>query len=111
VNLRLDHELDGDLITWMEAQPRGALSQALREALRRGLEPEQEVQQNAPDYEFIRQIVADELARALAGLRFKSQSTEANSATPDAEAEYGARLDQMLGNLSSTTDPGEGQSR
>jgi hypothetical protein len=107
VNLKLDYELDEDLIAWMEAQPRGALSQAIREALRRVLQVESQAHQQAPDYEYIRLIVADELARVLAGLHLQTQQSEAGTTGSDTEVEYGARLDQMLGGLSANTDPGD----
>ena len=37
LNVRLDPELDSDLIAWLEGQPRGRRSQAVREALRAGI--------------------------------------------------------------------------
>lgn len=105
VNLRLDYELDGDLIAWMETQPRGTLSHAVREALRRGLAVESQIEQQALDYEYIRQIVADELARSLAGLCLQTPSANDDTNASDTEDQYGARLDQMLGGLSASTDP------
>jgi hypothetical protein len=90
----------------METQPRGALSQAVREALRRGLAVESQIEQQTLDYEHIRAIVADELASALAGVRFQTPSANDDANVPDAEVHYGARLDQMLSSLSANTDPG-----
>ena len=84
VNLRLDYELDADLIAWVEGQSRGTLSQAIREALRRGLEAEQELHEFALDYEHIRRILADELARALAGLHLQTQQGEDGPTASDA---------------------------
>jgi hypothetical protein len=54
----------------------------------------------------IRAIVADELARSLAGLRFQSRPGDDEANTPETEDRYGARLDRMLGGLSAHTDPG-----
>jgi hypothetical protein len=107
VNLKLDYELDDDLIAWMGDQPRGALSQAIREALRRGLEAEGQIEQQDLDYEYIRQIIADELTQALAGLRLQTKQIEDDMSASDTEVEYGARLDRMLGGLSANTDPGD----
>jgi len=107
VNLKLDYELDGDLITWMEAQAKGALSQAIREVLRRGLEAEGQIEQQALDYECIRQIVANELTRALAGLHFQPLPGDAEANASETEDQYGARLDRMLGGLSANPNPGD----
>jgi len=108
VNLRLDYELDGDLIAWMEAQPRGALSQAIREVLRRGLEAEGQSEPGAPDYESIRQIVADELASALAGLLWQAPPLADEVAeSSDIESQFGTKLDQMMGGLAANSDLSE----
>lgn len=107
VNLRLDYELDADLIAWAQAQPRGALSQTIREALRRGLAVDSQIELQALDYEYIRQIVADELARFLGGLHLQTQPDGDGTDAPETEDRYGARLDRMLGGLSADTNPGD----
>jgi hypothetical protein len=105
--VKLDYELDADLIVWMEDQPRGALSQAIRNALRKAIEGERLIEQQAPDYEVIRQIVADELTQALTGLRFQAHHDDDVANASEAEDQYGARLDQLLGGLSGSVRAGE----
>jgi hypothetical protein len=89
------------------APPRGALSQAIREALRRGLAVESQIEPQALDYEYIRQIVAAELASALAGQGFQARPSDDEANASETEDRYGSRLDRMLGGLSANTNPGD----
>jgi hypothetical protein len=95
----------------MEAQPRGALSQAIRQTLRRGIELEGQAQGQSLDYEYIRAIVADELGRALAGLRWQAPLVDAALEASDIESQFGTKLDQMMGGLAANSDLGEGESQ
>lgn len=101
LNVRLDPELDADLILWLQGQSQGKRSEAVRGTLRRGLGA---VAQTEPalDLDAIRQVIADELARSLTGLRFQSQPGQEQSDSNDAEAKYGAKLDRMLGGLTTS---------
>ena len=40
ISIRLDDELDADLIEWLEAQPPGRRSEAIRDLMRGGLREE-----------------------------------------------------------------------
>ena len=99
INLRLDAERDGDIVAWLEGQPPGGRSEAIRALLRRSLEGYQETP-TLIDPEDFRYIIADELDKALRGLRFQSLTpTSTTSSNDDTEAKYGDKLDRMLGNL------------
>jgi hypothetical protein len=106
IALKLDREWDADLVEWLQTIPDGQRSAAVREAIRRGLGLAIPVEPTL-DLEAIRRVVADELARSLAGLRLDSGSHHAEAPADDAEARYGAQLDRMLGGLSQgqTHDP------
>lgn len=90
----------------MEAQPRGALSQAIREMLRRGLEIEGHARQQPHDYEYIRQIVADELASALSGLHWHAPLIDEALDASDIESQFGTKLDRMMGGLAANSGTG-----
>jgi len=101
LNVRLDPELDADLILWLQGQSQGRRSEAVREAIRRGLGMTVS-EQPSIDLETIRQVFADELARSLAGLRFQPQPSQEQQNSVEAEAKYGAKLDRMLGGLTAS---------
>lgn len=89
---KLDYAWDADLIRWLESQPEGYRSQAVRQALRQHLDA-----RSQPD---LRQVISDELAKALDGRQIASAPVEKRQAgQDDAEARYGSKLDQMLGGL------------
>jgi hypothetical protein len=102
INLKLDPRDDADIITWLDGYPNGQRSTAVREAIRRGLGIAASVEP-ALDLEAIRQMIADELSRSLAGVRFQKHSGQKGASTDDAESRYGAKLDQMLGGISRGT--------
>src|SRR5574341_1969511 len=69
LNLKLDYELDADLIDWITTQPPGQRSQAVREGLRRGINETVYAGESSADTETLHRIVAEELARALVTLQ------------------------------------------
>lgn len=104
INLKLDLRDDADIIVWLRACPNGQRSEAVREAIRRGLGNTSPAEKTL-DLEAIRQVIADELTRSLAGLRLQSQAGQELVDQGDAESRYGAKLDRMLGGLiQRTTD-------
>ncbi len=99
INLKIDQEQDADLIAWLESFPNGQRSAAVREAIRRGLGIAAPVESGL-DLEAIRQVVADELSKSLAGLHLQPASDQTDRPPQDIESAYGSRLDRMLGGLS-----------
>ncbi len=96
LTVKLDGEWDADIIAWIEAQPKGQRSEIVRAALRKAMQPEASV----IDPEDFRYVIADELDKALSGLRVQSLApASTNASDNDAEAKYGDKLDRMLGNL------------
>lgn len=98
INLKLDAERDADLIAWIESQPRGTRSEAIRETLRVGLGMGSEKVGTQLDLGAVRSIVADEITKALTNVAPGSVSGTDQS-QDDLEDEYGDKLDQMLGNF------------
>ena len=95
INLKLDRERDATLIDWVESQPRGERSEAIREMLRVGLGIAQ-AGSSPVSLDKIRQIVADELARVLTRVRL-SPNEISDIEQRDIEDEFGEKLDKMLG--------------
>ncbi len=99
INLRLDAERDADIIDWLDGQPPGGRSEAIRTMLRQALGGYQETP-TFIDPEDFRYVIADELDKALSNLRVQSLAPASPTASNnDAEAKYGDKLDTMLGNL------------
>jgi Arc/MetJ-type ribon-helix-helix transcriptional regulator len=99
ITVRLDVRQDADLIAWLEAQPRGTRSDAVRATLRGAMESEAHGQQTI-DHDTLRQLIADELAKALQGMHLYSPSHHDEPAVNgDTEAKYGAKLDRLLESL------------
>lgn len=93
--MRLDVEHDADLIAWLEGLTPGSRSALLRDTLRAGLR--QPTRWEPVDIEEMRRMVAEELARVLAG-----RPVAGGAAAPpveDIESKYGAKLDRMLSGL------------
>ena len=88
--MRLDFELDSDLIEWMEAQPHGKRSEAVRDLMRDGLRMRQ-VEGNLAA--MVRQAVAD----ALAGVQVVSSQPGTSAGSDEAEEAFGDQLDALLG--------------
>ncbi|MBN1313144.1 MAG: hypothetical protein JXB30_17175 [Anaerolineae bacterium] len=95
LTVRLDIERDADLIAWLGSVPPGSRSALIRDTLRAGLR--QPARWEPVDIEEMRRVVAEELARALAGRPVASKTTA--PADVDIEAKYGAKLNRMLGGL------------
>ena len=100
LTLRLDVVEDADLIEWIDSQPEGARSAAIRQALRAGLGYVSH-SDALIDLDAIRDVVAEELAKVLTG-----QIIAPSEVPPDPhiengefEARYGSKLDQMMGGL------------
>jgi hypothetical protein len=109
ISLRLDLEMDADLIGWLESVPKGQRSDTLRTIIRGGLEtmPIQMLEQSpVSDLDAIRSIVADEIRKALKDRQFISESPALNLEQHDLESKYGNKLDRMLGGLSGNHDTG-----
>ncbi len=96
LTVKLDYAWDADLIRWLASQPEGYRSQAVRQALRQYLDA-----RSQPD---LRQVISDELAKALDGRQIASDPAEKKVSSDDAEARYGSKLDQMLGGLRKSND-------
>jgi hypothetical protein len=108
INLKLDSRDDADIIAWLKTCPNGQRSEAVREAIRRGLGVANSVEPGL-GLEAIRQVIADEIARSLGGLRFQSQADQEPPDATDAESRYGVKLNRMLDGLTRrTTDNPEG---
>ena len=102
VTVRLDVEHDADLVAWLEGLTPGSRSALLRDTLRAGLR--QPARWEPVDIEEMRRMVAEELARALAGRPVASETTA--PADVDMEKKYGSKLDRMLGGLTAGLEQG-----
>ena len=95
LTVRLDVERDADLLAWLSGVTPGSRSALLRDTLRAGLR--QPARWEPVDIDEMRRVVAEELARALAG-----KAVAGGAAAPpveDVERRYGAKLDRLLGGL------------
>jgi hypothetical protein len=99
VNLKLDPELDADLIAWLESLPRGGRSEAIRGGLRLaiGVTP---TGGTAVDLEAIRRVVAEELAKVTIRGQATPVPDEPLETPEELEARYGSKLDRLLGGVS-----------
>jgi hypothetical protein len=107
INLRLDPELDSDLISWLESVPRGQRSDVLRAIIREGLKNallENQQEASMPDLDAIRFVVADEIRKALKEKQFTSEAPVLTTEQHDMESRYGDKLNRMLGGFSSHRD-------
>ncbi len=95
LTVRLDVERDADLLAWLSGVTPGSRSALLRDTLRAGLR--QPARWEPVDIDEMRRVVAEELARALAGRSLASETP--TPADVNIEAKYGAKLDRMLGGL------------
>ena len=95
MTVKLDVEWDADLVSWLEGMAPGSRSALIRDTLRVGLR--QPARWEPVDIDEMRRVVAEELARALAG----RQVLDSAAAPPaeDIEGRYRAKLDRMLGGL------------
>jgi hypothetical protein len=107
MSVRLDLEMDADLINWLESVPKGQRSEALRTIIREGLgitpsQPRQEIP--TPDLDAIRFVVADEIRKALKDKTIAGQESRSNQPEHDMEAKYGDKLNRMLGGFAGQRD-------
>ncbi len=103
VTVRLDVENDADLIAWLQGLTPGGRSALIRDTWRRGLQ--QVARWDSVDINELRGVIAEELAKALATQSLPiSQEINSPQEVPDIEAQYGAKLDKMLGGLSKLQD-------
>lgn len=90
VHARLQPGRDDDLIAWLEAQPAGGRSEAIRALLRDGLRMRQMESSIAA---VVRQVISETLSEVqiIDARQMPSEDTE------EIEAAFGNQLDQMLG--------------
>lgn len=105
VALKLDMDYDADLVTWIQSLPIGNRSEAMRQAMRAGLRSAQKAE--ATTLDAIRSAVAEEVTKAIAGRTIKSPAPPDEATTADAEAQYGDKLNRMLGGLHRRSQPPE----
>jgi len=89
INLRLDRELDADLIAWLEAVPPGKRSDAVRTALREELQAAQLLDE-------LSSTIRATVREALSGIQITAAQQGVDLDTNPVEAEFGAKLDKLL---------------
>jgi len=87
--MRLDPDLDADLIAWLEAQPHGRRSEAVRDLMRDGLRMRQ-IDTQLP--RLVRQAVGE----ALSNVQIRPTHPDASDEENDIEEQYGGQLDDLL---------------
>lgn len=90
LNARLDVELDADLIEWMDSQPHGKRSEAIRDLVRDGLRMRQ-LEGNLAA--MVRQAVTE----ALSGVHIAPTQQGQNADANEIEDAFGDQLDKLLG--------------
>lgn len=90
LNARLDTELDADLIAWLDEQPRGKRSEAIRDLMRDGLRMRQ-LEGN------IAAVVRQAVAEALVGVQVARVDPGTSPNTNEVEEQFGDQLDHLLG--------------
>ncbi len=105
VALKLDLDYDADLVAWIQSLPIGNRSEAMRQAMRAGLRSAHKAE--AATLDAIRSAVAEEVTKAIAGrVVSPSQPKQPDQASvEDAEAQYGDKLNRMLGGLHRRNQP------
>lgn len=94
-SLLLHPEDDGDIIAWLEKQPRGKKSEAVREKIRTGLRTGTSRSTNV-DAQTIRHIIREELSRAQITVSKNDELEPSPSITGDVDPEAGRLLDEMF---------------
>jgi hypothetical protein len=90
VHARLQPGRDDDLIAWLEAQPAGGRSEAIRALLRDGLRMRQMESSMAS-------IVRQAIMETLTGLQVTATRDYSELDANEVEKEFGDQLDQLLG--------------
>src|SRR5688572_7896923 len=86
LNARLDHELDVDLIDWLDALPSGRRSEAIRDVLRMGLR----VDGLRTELET---VIRATISEALAGIQIVAAQQGIEFDRNEVEETFGAQLD------------------
>jgi hypothetical protein len=92
IHARLEPDRDDDLIDWLENQPKGRRSAAIRELLREGLHARSKQDE-------LRILVREAVADALAGAQFVSAGSSQMADDSEIEILFGEKLDRMLDGL------------
>jgi hypothetical protein len=92
LNARLDHELDVDLIDWLDALPSGRRSEAIRDVLRMGLR----VDGLRTELEA---VIRATISEALAGIQIVAAQQGIEFDKNEVEEAFGTQLDKLLGNF------------
>ena len=97
INLKLNPELDADLIAWLEQHAPGTRSEAVRQALRVaiGLIPPP-----LSDREAIAEVIRQSIAETLAELQIVAAQQGTEVDVNELEDAFGAQLDSLLGSFS-----------
>lgn len=90
--MRLDPDLDADLIAWLESQPRGRRSEAVRDLMRDGLRM-RDINIQLP------RLVRQAIGEALSEVPIRPAQPDAIDEKTDIEEQYGDQLDSMLDSL------------
>lgn len=90
LNARLDIELDADLIAWLDTLPDGRRSDAIRDALRRGLSADR----LRADLEA---VIRSTIHEALANIQIIAAQQGIEFDHNEVEDEFGSQLDRLLG--------------
>ena len=92
ISVRLDEELDVDLIRWLEAQPSGRRSEAIRDLMRDGLRAREA-------HAELVIAVQQAMSEVLAGLQVMAVQQGVALDANEVEDAFGAKLDRMLDGL------------
>jgi Arc/MetJ-type ribon-helix-helix transcriptional regulator len=89
IHARLLEGQDDDLIEWLDAQPQGMRSEAIRSLLRDGLRM-QEIDTQLP------RLVRQAIGEALSDQQIRPTQPDALDEESDIEEQYGGQLDDLL---------------
>jgi Arc/MetJ-type ribon-helix-helix transcriptional regulator len=89
VHARLLNGQDDDLIEWLDAQPQGTRSEAIRSLLRDGLRM-REIDTQLP------RLVRQAIGEALSDVQIKPTQPDTYDEKNDIEGQYGKQLDDLL---------------
>jgi hypothetical protein len=93
LNARLDLELDGDLIAWLDRLPAGRRSEAIRTLMRSGLRMED----LRGEFEG---IIRAAIREALSGIQIVAAQQGIEFSSNEVEEAFGAQLDKLLDSIS-----------
>ena len=87
--VRLDIELDADIIDWLDTQPTGRRSEAVRDMLRQGMRTDELLQELVTA---VKETLSDLLQQVQIGSISQSIHQDSNAV----EEAFGQQLDQLL---------------